>query len=70
MARKRKTSSKPKKARKRTSRKPPPEVVEQFGDARREIVVLGAKEHNLQGIDVRIPRDKLVVVTGLSGSGK
>ncbi|MGC9453988.1 MAG: excinuclease ABC subunit UvrA [Phycisphaerae bacterium] len=50
--------------------KPSPEVVEQFGDARREIVVLGAKEHNLQGIDVRIPRDKLVVVTGLSGSGK
>jgi len=36
----------------------------------REIVVLGAKEHNLQSIDVRIPRDKLVVITGLSGSGK
>ncbi|MDY7009217.1 MAG: excinuclease ABC subunit UvrA, partial [Planctomycetota bacterium] len=36
----------------------------------REIVVLGAKEHNLRHIDVRIPRDKLVVVTGLSGSGK
>ncbi len=35
-----------------------------------EIVILGAKEHNLQNIDVRIPRDKLVVVTGLSGSGK
>ena len=29
----------------------------------REIVVLGAKEHNLRGIDVRIPRDKLVVIT-------
>ncbi len=39
-------------------------------DGAREIVVLGAKEHNLQNIDVRIPRDKLVVVTGLSGSGK
>jgi len=38
--------------------------------APREIVILGAKEHNLQNIDVRIPRDKLVVVTGLSGSGK
>ncbi len=38
--------------------------------AKREIVVLGAKEHNLQRIDVRIPRDKLVVITGLSGSGK
>ncbi len=36
----------------------------------KEIVVLGAKEHNLQNIDVRIPRDQLVVVTGLSGSGK
>ena len=36
----------------------------------REIVILGAKEHNLQNIDVRIPRDKLVVITGLSGSGK
>ncbi len=36
----------------------------------REIVILGAKEHNLQDIDVRIPRDELVVVTGLSGSGK
>jgi excinuclease ABC subunit A len=35
-----------------------------------EIVILGAKEHNLQNIDVRIPRDKLVIVTGLSGSGK
>ena len=36
----------------------------------REIVVLGAKEHNLQNVDIRIPRDKLVVLTGLSGSGK
>ncbi len=35
-----------------------------------EIVVRGAKEHNLQSLDVRIPRDKLVVITGLSGSGK
>ena len=40
------------------------------GDAQREIVILGAREHNLQSIDVRIPRDKLVVITGLSGSGK
>ncbi len=36
----------------------------------REIVILGAKEHNLQSVDVRIPRDQLVVITGLSGSGK
>lgn len=34
------------------------------------IVVKGAKEHNLKNIDVTIPRDKLVVITGLSGSGK
>ncbi|WP_299817236.1 excinuclease ABC subunit UvrA [uncultured Jannaschia sp.] len=34
------------------------------------IEVRGAREHNLQGIDVDIPRDKLVVITGLSGSGK
>ena len=40
------------------------------GRARREIVILGAREHNLRNIDVRIPRDKLVVITGLSGSGK
>jgi len=38
--------------------------------AAREIVILGAKEHNLQNIDVRIPRDKFTVITGLSGSGK
>ncbi len=34
------------------------------------IIVRGAREHNLKGIDVQIPRRKLVVVTGLSGSGK
>jgi excinuclease ABC subunit A len=38
--------------------------------ASREIVVVGAKEHNLRGTSLRIPRDQLVVVTGLSGSGK
>lgn len=35
-----------------------------------KIVVRGAREHNLKNIDVEIPRDKLVVLTGLSGSGK
>ena len=34
------------------------------------IVIRGAREHNLRDIDVTIPRDKLVVITGLSGSGK
>ncbi len=34
------------------------------------IIVRGAREHNLKNVDVTIPRDKLVVITGLSGSGK
>jgi excinuclease ABC subunit A len=38
--------------------------------AQDSIVIRGAREHNLKNIDVRIPRDKLVVITGLSGSGK
>ncbi|GAA6202259.1 excinuclease ABC subunit UvrA [Aquicoccus sp. SU-CL01552] len=36
----------------------------------KKIEVRGAREHNLKGIDVDIPRDELVVITGLSGSGK
>jgi len=35
-----------------------------------EISVLGAREHNLKNIDVVMPRNRLVVITGLSGSGK
>ena len=35
-----------------------------------KIIIKGAKENNLKNIDVEIPRDKLVVLTGLSGSGK
>ena len=36
----------------------------------KEITIRGAREHNLKNIDLTIPRDKLVVITGLSGSGK
>ena len=35
-----------------------------------KIVLHGAREHNLKNIDIEIPRDKMVVITGLSGSGK
>ncbi len=38
--------------------------------AKDTIIIKGAREHNLKGIDVEIPRDKLVVLTGVSGSGK
>ena len=37
---------------------------------KRIIKIRGAREHNLQNINVTIPKDKLVVITGLSGSGK
>ena len=46
--------------RRRGRRAPPP----------RDIVVVGAREHNLKGVDLTIPRDSLVVFTGVSGSGK
>ena len=38
--------------------------------ARKQIIVTGANEHNLKNINVSIPRDKLIVITGVSGSGK
>ena len=38
--------------------------------SRNNIFIKGAREHNLKNIDVEIPRDKFVVITGLSGSGK
>ena len=38
--------------------------------AQKNIIIKGAREHNLKNIDVEIPRNKLVVLTGLSGSGK
>ena len=34
------------------------------------IIIRGAREHNLKNIDLEIPRDQLVVITGLSGFGK
>ena len=39
-------------------------------DYDKQIIVTGARVHNLKNVDVTIPRDKLVVITGLSGSGK
>ncbi|HDP93885.1 MAG TPA: excinuclease ABC subunit UvrA [Candidatus Aminicenantes bacterium] len=36
----------------------------------RHIIIRGAREHNLKNIDVQLPRDRLIVITGLSGSGK
>jgi excinuclease ABC subunit A len=51
----------------RISAAPPP--VERLFDGR-TIAVRGAREHNLKNVDLTIPRDKLVVFTGLSGSGK
>ena len=32
--------------------------------------IKGAREHNLKNLDLKLPRDKLIVITGLSGSGK
>ena len=36
----------------------------------KKIIIKGAKEHNLKNISLEIPKDKFVVITGLSGSGK
>ena len=38
--------------------------------ANNSIILKGAKEHNLKNIDLALPRNKLIVITGLSGSGK
>ncbi len=36
----------------------------------KSIIIKGAREHNLKNIDIELPRDSLIVVSGLSGSGK
>jgi excinuclease ABC subunit A len=41
-----------------------------FASAMNKIILKGCRQHNLKNIDIEIPRDKLVVITGLSGSGK
>ncbi|MGB9661764.1 MAG: hypothetical protein ACPL5F_07055, partial [Moorellaceae bacterium] len=38
--------------------------------SKEKIIVKGARAHNLKNIDIEIPRDRLIVITGLSGSGK
>ncbi|HPS45185.1 MAG TPA: hypothetical protein PK542_11930, partial [Treponemataceae bacterium] len=38
--------------------------------AMNKLIVKGAREHNLKNIDIELPRDKLIVISGLSGSGK
>ena len=43
---------------------------EKMSTERKNIILKGGREHNLQNIDLSIPRDQFVVVTGLSGSGK
>ena len=45
-------------------------MTETQGSRHSHIVIRGAREHNLRDLDLEIPRDQLVVITGLSGSGK
>jgi excinuclease ABC subunit A len=35
-----------------------------------KLIIKGAREHNLKNIDLELPRDKLIVISGISGSGK
>ena len=39
-------------------------------ESKKQIIIKGAREHNLQDIDVSVPRDEFIVITGISGSGK
>ena len=45
-------------------------MIKNFENELEEITISGAREHNLKNISLKIPRDKLTVITGLSGSGK
>lgn len=47
-----------------------PENAEIHGHALNKLIIKGAREHNLKNIDIELPRDKLIVISGLSGSGK
>ena len=47
-----------------------PTVHPDVNDRQDDLIVTGASEHNLQNVDVVLPRNKLVVFTGVSGSGK
>ena len=49
---------------------PKPMTIHRSAEAERVIRVRGAKEHNLKNVDLTLPRDRLIVMTGLSGSGK
>ena len=46
------------------------QISAEFFKESENIEVYGAREHNLQDIDISIPKNKLVVITGISGSGK
>ncbi len=54
----------------RTGARPSSRATGASAEAHDALIVRGAREHNLQNVDVTIPRDKLTVITGLSGSGK
>src|SRR6185312_8911138 len=47
-----------------------PIASEPFVNGQETLIVRGARVHNLKGIDIDLPREKLVVITGISGSGK